>query len=252
MNSSQNSSQNSAAQALATLEALAQQSRAAHSARFFKTGPGEYGEGDVFWGIPVPRIRDVARQYRDLPSGEVSVLFAHPVHEVRVLAVVIITNQFGRLRGAAEREAAFDFYVNAVRAGYVNNWDLIDISAPTFGAFLVDQVRTTASDASGERLLRALAVAESMWERRLAVLLTFAFIRVGEFGYTLELAATLLGDKQDLMHKAVGWMLREVGKRDVDVLRAFLEEHVRQMPRTTLRYAIEKFDEVERKAWLRK
>jgi len=237
---------------LAALEALAAPSRALHSARFFKTGPGEYGEGDIFWGITVPRTRTVAREFRDLPQAEIGVLLTHPVHEVRVCAVVIATEQFKRLKATPDRLAAFDFYVAAVRAGQVNNWDLIDISAPTFGTLLVDQGRMASSNATGERLLRKLAVAESMWERRLAVLLTFAFIRAGQFELTLMLADMLLDDREDLMHKAVGWMLREVGKRDPQILRAFLADHIREMPRTALRYAIEKFPEVERKQWLLK
>lgn len=236
--------------ALAALEALADPSRAAHSARFFKTGPGEYGEGDIFWGITVPRTREVARTHRDLSHDDIAVLLSHPVHEVRVCAVVILTEQFKRLRSTPDRLTAFDFYVRAVKGGQVNNWDLIDISAPTFGTLLVDQGRLASSNASGERLLRKLAVAESMWERRLAVLLTFAFIRVGQFDLTFMLAEMLLADKQDLMHKAVGWMLREVGKRNPDLLRAFLADHIREMPRTALRYAIEKFPESERRAWL--
>lgn len=250
MNSSVVSRPHTAEDALAALESLANPSRAAHSARFFKTGPGEYGEGDIFWGITVPRTREVARAFRDLPHDDIAELLSHPVHEVRVCGVVILTEQFKRLKATPDRLAAFDFYVRAVRAGQVNNWDLIDISAPTFGTLLVDQGRTASSNASGERMLRKLAVAESMWERRLAVLLTFAFIRAGQFELTLMLADMLLDDKQDLMHKAVGWMLREVGKRDPGVLRSFLDEHVHEMPRTALRYAIEKFPESERKAWL--
>ena len=252
--------------ALAALEALADPSRALHSARFFKTGPGEYGEGDVFWGITVPRTREVARAYRDLSHDEIAVLLSHPVHEVRVCGVVILTEQFKRLKATPDRVTAFDFYVRAVRAGQVNNWDLIDISAPTFGTLLVDsRIEPVPLIEPVEipriepveipliepvEILTQLAVADSMWERRLAVLLTFAFIRVGQFELTLMLADMLLADRQDLMHKAVGWMLREVGKRNPDVLRAFLEDNLRAMPRTTLRYAIEKFPEAERRRWL--
>jgi 3-methyladenine DNA glycosylase AlkD len=235
---------------VAELTALADPARAEHSARFFKTGPGQYGEGDIFIGLTVPNTRIVAKRFRDLPRADIEELLTAAVHEVRLCGVVILTEQFKKLKAAPARIDAFDYYVSAVRAGYVNNWDLIDVSAPTFGTLLVDQGRIASSNASGERLLLKLADAESMWERRLAVLLTFAFIRAGDFGPTLILADQLLGDKQDLMHKAVGWMLREVGKRDADVLRTYLKVHIRELPRTSLRYAIEKFDEPERKAWL--
>jgi 3-methyladenine DNA glycosylase AlkD len=235
---------------VAELTALADPARAEHSARFFKTGPGQYGEGDIFIGLTVPNTRIVAKSFRDLPRADIEELLTSAVHEVRLCGVVILTEQFKKLKAAPARIDAFDYYVSAVRAGYVNNWDLIDVSAPTFGTLLVDQGRIASSNASGERLLLKLADAESMWERRLAVLLTFAFIRANQFEITLTLATKLLDDKQDLMHKAVGWMLREVGKRDADVLRTYLDAHIRKLPRTTLRYAIEKFDEPERKAWL--
>ena len=235
---------------LAELTELADPTRAEHSARFFKTGPGQYGEGDVFMGLTVPNVRAVARRYRDLPRADVDDLLNSPLHEVRLCGVVILTEQFKRLKTTPARIDAFDYYVGAVQAGCINNWDLIDVSAPTFGTLLVDQGRIASSNASGDRLLRKLALAESMWERRLAVLLTFAFIRVNRFEPTLAIADVLLGDKQDLMHKAVGWMLREVGKRDADVLRTYLAARIRELPRTTLRYAIEKFDDSERKSWL--
>lgn len=237
---------------VAELTELADPTRAEHSARFFKTGPGQYGEGDIFMGLTVPNTRIVARRYRDLPRADVDDLLNSPIHEVRLCGVVILTEQFKRLKTTPARIDAFDYYVGAVQAGCINNWDLIDVSAPTFGTLLVDQGRIASSNASGERLLLKLAEAESMWERRLAVLLTFAFIRANKFELTLTLATKLLGDKQDLMHKAVGWMLREVGKRDADVLRAYLDAHIRELPRTSLRYAIEKFDEPERREWLTK
>lgn len=237
---------------VAELTELADPTRAEHSARFFKTGPGQYGEGDIFIGLTVPNTRVVARRYRDLPRADVDELLNSTIHEVRLCGVIILTEQFKRLKTTPARIDAFDYYVGAVQAGCINNWDLIDVSAPTFGTLLVDQGRTASSNASGERLLLKLAGAESMWERRLAVLLTFAFIRANQFELTLTLATKLLGDKQDLMHKAVGWMLREVGKRDADVLRAYLDAHIRELPRTSLRYAIEKFDEPERREWLTK
>ena len=237
---------------IAELTELADPSRAEHSARFFKTGPGQYGEGDVFLGLSVPNTRVVAKRYRDLPRADVDDLLSSPIHEVRLCGVVILTEQFKKLTATPARIDAFDYYVGAVRAGCINNWDLIDVSAPTFGSLLVDQGRIASSNSNSQRMLLKMAAAESMWERRLAVLLTFAFIRAGIFEPTLAVADQLLNDKQDLMHKAVGWMLREVGKRDADVLRTYLAAHIRELPRTALRYAIEKFDEPERREWLTK
>ena len=237
---------------IAELTELADPSRAEHSARFFKTGPGQYGEGDVFLGLSVPNTRVVAKRYRDLPRADVDDLLSSPIHEVRLCGVVILTEQFKKLTATPARIDAFDYYVGAVRAGCINNWDLIDVSAPTFGSLLVDQGRIASSNSNSQRMLLKMAAAESMWERRLAVLLTFAYIRAGVFEPTLAVADQLLNDKQDLMHKAVGWMLREVGKRDADVLRTYLAAHIRELPRTALRYAIEKFDEPERREWLTK
>lgn len=234
------------------LTALADPSRAEHSTRFFKTGPGQYGEGDIFMGLTVPNTRIVARRYRDLPRADIDELLNSPIHEVRLCGVILLTGQFKKLKAMPTRIDAFDYYVGAVRAGCVNNWDLIDVSAPTFGTLLVDQGRFASSNASGLRMLLKMTAAENMWERRLAILLTFAFIRANEFAPTLAVADQLLNDNEDLMHKAVGWMLREVGKRDANVLRTYLDAHIRELPRTSLRYAIEKFDEPERKAWLAK
>lgn len=246
---------------IAELTELADPSRAEHSARFFKTGPGQYGEGDVFLGLSVPNTRIVAKRYRDLPRADVDDLLSSPIHEVRLCGVVILTEQFKKLKATPARIDAFDYYVGAVRAGCINNWDLIDVSAPTFGTLLVDESWLSLSKPASDfdklnhpsmRMLLKMSTAESMWERRLAVLLTFAFIRAGIFEPTLAVADQLLTDKQDLMHKAVGWMLREVGKRDADVLRTYLAAHIRELPRTALRYAIEKFDEPERREWLTK
>ena len=229
--------------AIAALHAAADPTRAAHSARFFKTGPGQYGEGDVFIGLTVPQTREVAREFRDLPPAEVLELLESPEHEVRLCGVVILVNRFRRSRSAVERSELFALYLSAVRAGRINNWDLIDVSAPTFGDLLL-------TDPERRLLLNELAASDSLWERRLSILFTFAFIRAGQFEDALAMAEYHLRDSHDLIHKAVGWMLREIGKRDVTVLRHFLEKHATQMPRTALRYAIEKFDEPERKAWL--
>jgi 3-methyladenine DNA glycosylase AlkD len=159
--------------------------------------------------------------------------------------VILLVNRYSRSRSPVEKAELFALYLSGVRAGHVNNWDLIDVSAPTFGTFLL-------ADPDRRQLLDALARSESLWERRLSILFTFAFIRVDEFDDALAMAEILLTDKHDLIHKAVGWMLREIGKRDVGVLRTFLTAHSTQMPRTALRYAIEKLDEPERQGWLKR
>jgi 3-methyladenine DNA glycosylase AlkD len=235
----------SASEVVTALFAAADPARAEHSARFFKTGRGEYGEGDVFIGLTVPQTREVAREYRDLPPAEVLKLLNAREHEVRLCGVVILTNRFRRSRSAVEEAELFALYLSSVRSGHINNWDLIDVSAPTFGELLL-------ADPERRLLLDDLAASPSLWQRRLSLLFTFAFIRAGEFDDTLAMAQYHLTDTHDLIHKAVGWMLREVGNRDIDVLRAFLEKFATRMPRTALRYAIEKFDEPERKAWLAK
>jgi 3-methyladenine DNA glycosylase AlkD len=228
---------------IAALHEVCDPTRAEHSARFFKTGPGQYGEGDVFIGCTVPQTREVAKQFRDLPPAEALELLQSPEHEVRLCGTVILVNRFRRSRSEVEKAELFALYLSSVRAGYINNWDLIDVSAPTFGELLL-------ADSERRLLLDELAVSPSLWERRLSILFTFAFIRAGEFEDALAMASYHLADKHDLIHKAVGWMLREIGKRDIDVLRNFLHQYATQMPRTALRYAIEKFDEPERKAWL--
>lgn len=233
----------SSADVIAAMHAVADPERAEHSARFFKTGPGQYGEGDVFIGATVPQTREVAKTYRDLPPAEALELLESPEHEVRLCGVVILVNRFRRSRSPVEKAELFALYLSSVRSGRVNNWDLIDVSAPTFGELLL-------ADPERRLLLDDLAGSDSLWERRLSILFTFAFIRAHQFEDALAMAEYHLADSHDLIHKAVGWMLREIGKRDVDVLRDFLNAHSTRMPRTALRYAIEKFDEPERKAWL--
>jgi 3-methyladenine DNA glycosylase AlkD len=225
------------------LHELADPHKALHSAAYFKTGPGEYGEGDIFIGLTVPQVRHVAGVHKSLPPAEIYELLQSKVHEVRLCALIILVNRYKRSKSEAEKSELFALYLSSVRDGYVNNWDLIDTSAPTFGEYLLP-------DPERRELLLELAQSESLWERRLSIMFTFAFIRANEFEDTLTLAKYHLGDEHDLMHKACGWMLREVGKRDVKVLRTFLSEHAATMPRTELRYAIEKLDEDERQAWL--
>jgi 3-methyladenine DNA glycosylase AlkD len=222
------------------LESLADPGHAAILLRFFKTGPGEYGEGDRFRGIRVPALRKMARKYRDLPLPEAGGLLQSPFHEDRLLALLILIHRYYQGE-ASDRDSIHRLYLEHARL--VNNWDLVDASAPhLLGHYLQDRPKG---------LLTRLAASAVLWERRMAVMATFPFIKTGEFDETLRVACLLLGDPEDLIHKAVGWMLREVGKRDVAVAEAFLQAHYRQMPRTMLRYAIERLPEARRQAYLK-
>jgi 3-methyladenine DNA glycosylase AlkD len=207
---------------------------------FFKTGPGGYGEGDVFLGMKVPAVRAIAREFRSLSIGECSRLLESPYHEARLAALVILVESYRR-GDEATREAIHDLYL--ARTDRVNGWDLVDVSAAwLIGQHLFDRDRS---------LLTSLAVSRSVWERRMAIIATHYFIRKGDFLDTFRIADLLLTDDHDLIQKAVGWMLREVGKRDADAERGFLRERYGRMPRTMLRYAIEKFPEAERRQYLR-
>jgi 3-methyladenine DNA glycosylase AlkD len=234
----------------AALAALASPDRAAGSARFFKTGPGEYGEGDVFLGVTVPATRTVVARFVALPLSEVERLLGSEVHEHRLAGLLIMVRRFQvagrvRTRDEAERRTLHAAYLDAVRAGRVDNWDLVDCSAE----WLVGEV-LVESGGGDDPLLERLAASDSLWERRVAVLATFAFIKAGDAAPTLRLAARLLDDREDLMHKAVGWMLREVGKRvDRAELTAFLDEYAPRMPRTMLSYATEHLSPEERLAY---
>ena len=197
--------------------------------RFFKTGPGQYGEGDRFLGIRVPEIRRLARELRGLPLDQIHALLLDPCHEARLLSVVLLGEQYKR-GSPDKRDAIFRLYMD--NAARVNNWDLVDLSAPNIvGAHLATRSR---------KRLERLARSRSLWERRIAIVATQHFIRNGEFDDTLRIARMLMHDPHDLIHKAVGWMLREVGKRDRRTLEAFLDEHAHEMPRTMLRCAIER------------
>lgn len=221
------------------LEGLGDPHIAEHSQRFFKTGKGEYGEGDVFLGIRVPVVRKQIKLFREMELDEVQVLLQSEFHEVRLSALLLLVEKFKK-SGQEEQQAIFRFYLNNTR--YVNNWDLVDSSACIVGAYLTDRDRTILSD---------LVRSESLWERRIAIIATFHFIKNAEYVETLKLADYLLNDREDLVHKAVGWMLREVGKRDIGIEKEFLAPRYKKMPRTMLRYAIEKFPEQERKMYLR-
>lgn len=210
---------------------------------FFKTGPGQYGEGDIFIGVKVPENRSVAKRFKDIGEAEITELTHSPIHEIRQCGLFILTGKFKRAKTEAARQEHFEHYMHLVYEGRVNNWDLVDATAPYFGDWLIGRE-------DGLKLMQSLASSEKLWERRVGIIFTFAFIRVGQLGPTFAIAEQLLGDKHDLMHKAVGWMLREAGKKDLDALRNFLTEHTPVMPRTALRYAIEKMDETERKMWM--
>jgi len=229
--------------ALADLKAFTKKARISDLARFYKTGPGEYAEGDLFLGGTVPQTRSVAKKYQNLELKEVEKLFNSPFHEARLCAAIILNHQFEKSKQPQDRKKLFDFYLKQVKANHVNNWDLVDVSAPRMGAYLTEIDNPMP-------LLLKLSKSKSLWERRVSMILTFALIRAGDLEPTIIIAETLLKDDQDLIHKASGWMLRELGKRDVMMLRRFLSEHAHEMPRTMLRYAIEKLPERERKQWL--
>jgi len=200
--------------------------------RYFKTGEGQYGAGDTFIGIRVPAIRAVCKKFKALPLVEIEKLLASPIHEYRVAAVVILASQFANAPDEV-RKAIFDLYLKNVYNGRINNWDIVDISAEfIIGEYLRNRPRD---------VLFELAKSDSIWQRRVAVLSAFQFVKAGDASTTLALAEMLLHDQHDLIQKAVGWMLREVGKRcDESLLLTFLEKHAKTMPRTMLRYAVER------------
>jgi 3-methyladenine DNA glycosylase AlkD len=222
------------------LRSLGCPQQAAVLARFFKTGPGQYGEGDRFIGVKVPAIRKVAKEFKGLPLPEVDCLLHSQIHEERLFALVIVVAQFEKGDDAI-RKRIYDRYLANTK--HINNWDLVDLSAPQIvGGYLETRSR---------RPLDRMVKSASLWERRMSIVATHWFIRQGDFADTLKIAERLLNDKEDLIHKAAGWMLREVGKREVAVLEEFLGEHCRVMPRTMLRYAIERFPEEQRQAYLK-
>ena len=207
---------------------------------FFKTGPGEYAEGDRFLGIKVPQVRLLLREYRGLTPTDALPLLASPIHEERLFALLALVRCFEK-GDQSTREQIYTLYL--ANTGRINNWDLVDISAPQIvGGFLLERDRAP---------LDLLAQSASLWERRIAIMATFTFIRRNRFEETLRIARLLLHDREDLIHKAAGWMLREVGKREPAVEEGFLKEHCRVMPRTMLRYAIEKFPEEKRQMYLK-
>ena len=207
--------------------------------RYFKTGPGEYGEGDVFIGVRVPAVRKLARQYRDTPVSTAQKLLSSKIHEERLLALILLIAHFKNADNTGKK-SIYTFYLNHTK--YINNWDLVDISAgKIIGAYLFERNR---------RPLKKLVKSANLWERRIAIMSTGYFISHNDYVDTLLLAKILLKDEEDLIHKAVGWMLREVGKRDRKTEEQFLQQHYHAMPRTMLCYAIEKFPESRRRRYL--
>ena len=222
------------------LQALGDSERARALQRFFKTGQGQYGEGDVFVGLRVPEIRELAKEYEKLPLSEIIGLLRSPLHEARLLALLILVREYTQ-GDSSLQERIYNLYLQNTR--FINNWDLVDVSAEHIvGSHLRYGDRSP---------LHALAVSNLLWDRRISIMATFHYIKRGEFAETLHIAERLLRDPEDLIHKAVGWMLREIGKRDHLTEEAFLRAHYKTMPRTMLRYAIEKFPEKLRQRYLR-
>ncbi|HSP87817.1 MAG TPA: DNA alkylation repair protein [Ignavibacteriaceae bacterium] len=207
--------------------------------RFFKTGKGDYAEGDVFAGLKVPVSRKIAMQFRDLSFDDLSILIKSKIHEERLIALLILVDRM-RKEDQKEKEKIFKFYLKNRK--YINNWDLVDLSADKIvGEYLFDKERKILFDLTKGNL----------WEKRIAIISTFNFIKKNDFNTTLKISRLLLNDKHDLIHKAVGWMLREVGKRDLKTEEEFLQKYYKTMPRTMLRYAIEKFPEIKRQSYLK-
>lgn len=224
-----------------TLAEFADPAIAAHSARFFKTGRGEYGEGDQFLGVRVPQLRKLVRSFQGLPLAAVLDLLHSPFHEKRLLAALLLVDRYQRGSGE-EQEVTYKIYLDHLGTG-INNWDIIDTTCPhIMGAWLYERDRST---------LFALSFSGNLWQRRAAMLACFYFIRQGDFGDALKIAEILLKDKEDLIHKATGWMLREIGKRDQEIEERFLQKHCSIMPRTMLRYAIERFEKEKRKYYMK-
>ena len=223
------------------LSQLGNPEKAGILSRFFKTGKGQYGEGDIFLGVSVPEQRKVAKRYPDLPLDDLQELLSSEIHEHRLTALLILTSKYAKADNAGKGEI-FSFYLKNTEN--VNNWDLVDLTAPKIvGDYLANRDKS---------ILFKLAKSNDLWERRIAILSTLRFIRNNDFDDALGISELLLHDKHDLIHKAVGWMLREIGKRNQETEEQFLSKYHLQMPRTMLRYAIEKLDENKRKLYLSK
>ena len=248
---------------LSELEYLIDEEKRIILPRFFKTGKGEYGEGDQFLGVTVPRIRSVASVHLDTSTHDIEILLSSPWHEVRMCGLMIMVENCKKIGkkswlkshslddGEQIRKHYFDLYLK--HTDRINNWDMVDLTAPTIiGEYLSRQENRTADKQVTKDFLFSLAESSLLWEQRIAVVSTFTFIRQNEFDYIYLLAEKLLHHPHDLMQKAIGWMLREAGKRDKPMLMDFLDDHYAEMPRTMLRYAIEKFSDTEREYYMRK
>lgn len=223
------------------LLSVANPEKAAFLQRFFKTGPGQYAEGDVFLGLVVPLTRSIAKANKQTPLSELKILMESEYHEARLCALLIAVEQFKKA-SEADRRKLYDFYLAHARR--INNWDLVDVTCPHIvGVYLLDKDRSR---------LYELAESDCLWEQRIAMVSTVTFIRHRDYTDTLALAEKLMSHPHDLMHKAIGWMLREVGKKDRETLTAFLEEYATRLPRTSLRYAIEHYPEDRRQYFLKK
>ncbi len=231
----------SAAIVIRDLKALHDPTSAAFFPKFFKTGKGEYGEGDVFMGVTVPQMRSVAKLHHDLALPEVEKLLENKIHEVRMVGLFILVSQYQRAKDPKIKKQLVKFYLDHLEA--VNNWDLVDSTAPQIlGHSLLDQ--------KDRKILYTFVTKNHLWTQRIGIVATQELIRRGQYEDTIKLSELLLTHKHDLIHKAVGWMLREMGKKDVKLLEKFLAKHGAKMPRTMLRYAIEKFPEPQRKRYL--
>ena len=224
------------------LKRLGSPERAKISAKFFKTGKGEYGEGDIFLGLKVPEIRTIAKNYLNLNFKDLEELLSSKIHEHRLIALLILTLNFNKLEINKEKKCVVKFYLKNTKK--INNWDLVDLSAhQILGNYLLEQNKD-------KPILYKLARSYNLWERRISIIATYAFIKENKFEDTLKISEILLRDKHDLIQKAVGWMLREVGKRNQDLEEEFLRKYYKEMPRTMLRYSIERFDEKKRRFYL--
>ncbi|MEF9427408.1 MAG: DNA alkylation repair protein [Candidatus Mariimomonas ferrooxydans] len=220
---------------------LKNQERAKILSRFFKTGNGQYGEGDFFLGVTVPEQRKISKKYPDLTIKEMQKLLSDSIHEHRLTALFILINQYKKTDGAGKIEI-FNFYLKNTK--HINSWDLVDASAEKIlGEYLLEKDKS---------ILHKFTGSDNVWKRRIAIMSTFHFIKNSKLGDALKISELLLNDKHDLIHKAVGWMLREIGKRDLETEEQFLKKHYQKMPRTMLRYAIERFDETKRRFYLKK
>ncbi len=221
------------------LKSKANKQKAVVLQRFFKTGKGQYGEGDIFIGITVPEQRKIANQFSELSFDDIKQLLYSEIHEERLISLLILVNRYQKT-DEKEKKNIYDFLIRHRKR--INNWDLVDLIAPkTIGDYLIDKDKS---------ILFKLASSQNVWDRRIAVMSTFPCIRKGEFQTTLKLSENLLYDEHNLIQKAVGWMLREIGKIDLKAEEAFLKNYYKKMPRTMLRYAIEKFPEIKRKKYL--